>query len=85
MYCYTKIYLLYGFFIHASKNSTVQYHLPEQYHAYDNSYVRILVLIETPPSPTPKKQKLIEAFKKVQAQEVFATIENPFAWQKKIT
>jgi hypothetical protein len=59
-------------------------HLPEQYHAYDNAYVRILVLIETPPSPTPKKQKLIEAFKKVQAQEVFATIENPVAWQKKL-
>ena len=59
-------------------------HLPEQYHAYDNAYVRILMLIETPVSQSPKKQKLLEAFKKVQNRKLFASIENPVLWQKKI-
>ena len=59
-------------------------HLPEQYHAYDNAYVRILVLIETPVSQSTKKQKLLEAFKKVQNSKMFASIENPVLWQKKL-
>ena len=59
-------------------------HLPEQYHAYDNAYVRILVLIETPSTQTTKKQKLLEAFKKVQNRKVFASIKNPTLWQKKL-
>jgi hypothetical protein len=59
-------------------------HLPEQYHAYDNAYVRILVLIETPQFQPSKKQKLLEAFKKVQTRKLFATINNPVLWQKKL-
>lgn len=59
-------------------------HLPEQYHAYDNAYVRILVLIETPPFQTSQRQKLLESFKKVQERKIFATIENPILWQKKL-
>ena len=59
-------------------------HLPEQYRAYDNAYVRILVLIETPVSQSTKKQKLLEAFKKVQNSKMFASIENPVLWQKKL-
>ena len=59
-------------------------HLPKQYHDYDNAYVRILVLIETPsPQPT-KKQNLLEAFKKMQNRKLFATIQNPILWQKKL-
>ena len=59
-------------------------HLPKQYHAYDNAYVRILVLIETPVSQSTKKQKLLEAFKKVQNRKMFASIKNPMLWQKKL-
>jgi hypothetical protein len=59
-------------------------HLPKQFHAYENAYARILVLIETPPSLPTKKQKLLEAFKKVQNHKVFSSIENPILWQKEI-
>ena len=59
-------------------------HLPKQYHDYDNAYVRILVLIETPVSQSTKKQNLLEAFKKVQNRKVFASIENAMLWQKKL-
>ena len=59
-------------------------HLPEQYHAYDNAYVRILVLIETHPFQTSRRQKLLESFRKVQERKIFATIENPILWQKKL-
>ena len=59
-------------------------HLPKQYHDYDNAYVRILVLIETPASHSTKKQNLLEAFKKVQNRKMFASIENPMLWQKKL-
>lgn len=59
-------------------------HLPKQYHAYDNAYVRILVLIETPSTQPNKKQKLLEAFKKVQNRKVFASIKKPILWQKKL-
>ena len=59
-------------------------HLPKQYHDYDNAYVRILVLIETPVSQSTKKQKLLEAFKKVQNRKMFASIKNPMLWQKKL-
>ena len=46
--------------------------------------MRILVLIETPVSHSTKKQNLLEAFKKVQNRKVFASIENPMLWQKKL-
>ncbi len=59
-------------------------HLPEQYHDYDNAYVRILILIETPPFQPTKKQKLLESFKKIQNRKLFATIQNPVLWQKKL-
>ena len=59
-------------------------HLPKQYQDYDNAYVRILVLIETPVSQSTKKQKLLDAFKKVQNRKMFASIKNPMLWQKKL-
>ena len=59
-------------------------HLPKQYQDYDNAYVRILVLIETPVSQSSKKQKLLDAFKKVQNRKMFASIKNPMLWQKKL-
>ena len=59
-------------------------HLPEQYHAYDNAYARILVLIETPLSHPTKKQRLLESFKKMQNRKIFSTIENPVLWQKNL-
>ena len=59
-------------------------HLPEQYQAYDNAYVRILILIETPPIQVSKKQKLLAIFKKMQRRNIFVSIENPVLWQKKL-
>lgn len=59
-------------------------HLPEQYQAYDNAYVRILILIETPPIQVSKKQKLLAIFKKMQSRNIFVSIENPVLWQKKL-
>ena len=59
-------------------------HLPKQYQDYDNAYVRILVLIETPSTQPTKKQNLLEVFKKMQNRKLFASIPDPILWQKKL-
>ena len=59
-------------------------HLPKQFAEYDNTYVRIIVLVETPPTHVSKKEKLLATFKKMQQHNLFASIENPVLWQKKL-
>jgi hypothetical protein len=59
-------------------------HLPQEYNEYQNSYVRIILLVEdSAPLTLSKKEKLRETFRKMRNQKMFAGIENPLEWQKK--
>ena len=51
---------------------------------YDNTYVRISVLVETPPTHISKKEQLLAVFKKMQQHNLFANIENHVLWQKQL-
>lgn len=55
--------------------------LPQQFQAYENAYVRIMLEVETPQI---SKQGLLAAFKNLQKTNVFSSIENPIVWQKKL-
>jgi hypothetical protein len=59
-------------------------HLPKQFQEYDNTHVRIIVLVETPSSNVSKKEKLLATFKKMQQKNLFKTIDNPVTWQKQL-
>ncbi len=59
-------------------------HLPEQFQEFNNTYARIIVLLETPDAHVVKKEKLIATFKKMQHLKMFSSIENPVLWQKKL-
>ncbi|TAD94798.1 MAG: hypothetical protein EAZ97_16265 [Bacteroidetes bacterium] len=58
--------------------------LPKKYQAYDNAQVRIIILIESPNNYLSRKEKLLLAFKKMEKQNMFQSIENPKIWQKKL-
>ena len=59
-------------------------HLPKQFAEYDNTYARIIVLVDTPPTRVSKKEQLLATFKKMQQHNLFASIENPVLWQKQL-
>jgi hypothetical protein len=59
-------------------------HLPKQFQEYDNSHVRIIVLIEKPAINLSKKEKLLITFKKMQQNRLFESIDNPVNWQKQL-
>lgn len=58
--------------------------LPKGYEAYDNTFARIIVLIEQPSNNVTKKEKLLATFKKLQQTPIFDSIENPVTWQKQL-
>ena len=58
--------------------------LPKQFAEYDNTYARIIVLVDTPPTRVSKKEQLLATFKKMQQHNLFASIENPVLWQKQL-
>ncbi len=59
-------------------------HLPKQFEEFNNTYVRIIVLVDTPPTQLSKKEKLLATFKKMKSHSMFASIENPVQWQKQL-
>jgi hypothetical protein len=59
-------------------------HLPKQFQEYDNSHVRIIVLVEQSKTALSKKEKLLATFKKMQQNRLFESIENPVKWQKQL-
>ena len=59
-------------------------HLPKQYEAYDNTFARVIVLVEPTLNIVSKKEKLLATFKKLQQTSVFDSIENPVTWQKQL-
>lgn len=58
--------------------------LPKQYEAYDNTYARIIILVEQPPQLLEKKEKLRLIFKKMEQIRMFSNINDPVEWQKQI-
>ncbi len=59
-------------------------HLPQEFQAYNDTFVRIIVLVETPTVPSNKKEKLLATLKKMKHLNMFSSIENPILWQKKL-
>jgi hypothetical protein len=59
-------------------------HLPKQFQQYDNSHVRIIVLVEQYKTALSKKEKLLTTFKKMQQNRLFENIDNPVKWQKQL-
>ena len=59
-------------------------HLPEQFQEYDNTFARIIVLVEKPVNGLSKKEKLLATFKKLQQTPIFDSIDNPVTWQKQL-
>jgi hypothetical protein len=59
-------------------------YLPKQFQEYNNTDVRIIVLIESKPIQVSKKEKLLATFKKMQHRKMFATISDPVQWQKQL-
>ena len=58
--------------------------LPKQYEGYENSYVRIIVLVEAKPQILPKKERMRLAFQKMEKANMFSRIENPTLWIKQL-
>ena len=57
--------------------------LPKQYEEYDSVYARVIILVDKPlPIEVSSKDKLREAFKKMEGVAMFKQIENPTEWQK---
>jgi hypothetical protein len=60
-------------------------HLPQKYNEYQNSYVRIILLVDDSTNKNlTKKEKLRATFRKMRNQKMFVGIENPLEWQKKL-
>ncbi len=59
-------------------------HLPKEYEDYENVVAHVTVTLETPEDKKVKKERLFAAFKKAQAANLFAEIENPVEWQRKL-
>jgi len=56
--------------------------LPKRYAGYDNSQVRVIVLIEQPERSAGKKERLRLALRKMENINMFSKIEDPIVWQK---
>lgn len=58
--------------------------LPQQFEAYENAVVRIIILAEKPQISLSKKEKLRLVMEKMEMVDIFDTISKPVEWQKKI-
>jgi hypothetical protein len=58
--------------------------LPRQFEAYENAFVRIIILSDKPKMLSKQKERLKKAFKGMEGIAAFQTIENPVKWQKKL-
>jgi len=59
-------------------------HLPKEFEDYENVTAHVTVTIETPEDKKAKKDRLFAAFKKAQEANLFAEIEDPVEWQRKL-
>ncbi len=58
--------------------------LPKEFEDYDNAVAHVTVTLETTDEKKAKKDRLFAAFKKAQEAKLFAEIEDPVAWQRKL-
>lgn len=58
--------------------------LPKQFEGYDNSQVRVIVLIDAPKSVASKKESFRNALKKMEKVNMFSKIQDPVVWQKEM-
>jgi hypothetical protein len=58
--------------------------LPKKYEAYNNLYIRVILLIDKEIMPVSKKEKLRTALQKMEKVAMFTNIENPTQWQKNL-
>ena len=59
-------------------------HLPKEFEDYDNAVVHVSVTLENRDEIKAKKDRLFAAFKKAQEANLFAEIDDPVAWQRKL-
>lgn len=59
-------------------------HLPKEFEEYENATARVTVTLETAEDKKTKKEKLLRAFRKAQKANLFAEIEDPVEWQRKL-
>jgi len=59
-------------------------HLPKEFEKYDNVTAHVVVSVELPEDKKAKKDKLFAAFKRAQEANLFADIEDPVEWQRKL-
>ncbi len=58
--------------------------LPEGYEEYDNSYARVLLLLQEPSHSMDQKNKLEFVFRKMENKALFSEISTPVEWQKRL-
>lgn len=59
-------------------------HLPKEFEDYENAVAHVTITLEMPEDKKTKKENLLKAFKKAQKANLFAEIENPTEWQRKL-
>jgi bifunctional DNA-binding transcriptional regulator/antitoxin component of YhaV-PrlF toxin-antitoxin module len=58
--------------------------IPDEYRAFDNSNVRVIMLFEEEHTMNEKKRNLKETLTKMKSNSMFSSIEEPTSWQKKM-
>ena len=58
--------------------------LPKEFDEYENAVAHVVVSVESPDEKKARKERLFAAFKKAQEANLFAEIENPVEWQRKL-
>jgi len=58
--------------------------LPKELEDCENAVAHVTVTLKTDEDKKAKKDKLFAAFKKAQEANLFAEIENPVEWQRKL-
>lgn len=59
-------------------------HLPKEFEEYENAIAHVSITLETSEDLKAKKENLRKAFKKAQKAGLFAEIESPVEWQRKL-
>lgn len=59
-------------------------HLPKEFEEYENAVAHVVVSVESADEKKARKGRLLAAFKKAQEANLFAEIENPVEWQRKL-
>jgi len=58
--------------------------VPKEFENFDNASVRIILLFDDEVTIDSKKEKLRNTFNKMKNETMFASVQNPVSWQKKL-